>query len=325
MPKTDSSIDAKLQRLNEHAFGKDAKNDEAVVAAALGDKHARVAARAAKIAEERLMYSAIAPLKTTFERFVKDGVRRDPQCLAKQSICRALVALDCCDAAFYRSGIVYTQMEPVWGGSADTAVDVRVSCAMGLANSGDPRALHDIAVLLNDSEVRARIGAARAAACGKPSEAELLLRFKIIVGDKEPEVLGECFASLLQLVAAEALPLIARHLNERDEAVAEQAAIALGESRLTEALPFLKEAWDSVALSPSFRRSLARAVALQRNDAAFDWLLKLIAEGSQPSAECAVEALSIYKDNVQLAGRVRAALMERKSVKLNAFFEQVWR
>ncbi|MET0661309.1 MAG: hypothetical protein ABW110_24490 [Steroidobacteraceae bacterium] len=34
-------------------------------------------------------------------------------------------------------------------------------------------------------------GAVRALACAKPNEAEVLLRFKVLVGDAEPEVIGD--------------------------------------------------------------------------------------------------------------------------------------
>ncbi len=74
-------------------------------------------------------------------------------------------------------------MEPVWGGTADTAADVRGTCAIGLVATGYPRALVAIAALLYDAEPDARLGAIRAAANGTPREAELLLRSKALAGD----------------------------------------------------------------------------------------------------------------------------------------------
>ena len=77
-------------------------------------------------------------------------------------------------------------MEPVWGGTADTAADVRGTCALGLVATGYPRALVAIAQLLYDAEPDTRVGAIRAAANGAPREAELLLRSKALAGDEEP-------------------------------------------------------------------------------------------------------------------------------------------
>lgn len=318
------SIDAQLHALSNHPFGKDLKRDEAVLVVALDESHYRVVARAADLAAERLCYAAISALKRAYSRLLDNAAKKDPQCHAKQAIVRALVALDCPDAQFYLAGLGYRQMEPVWGGSADTAVDVRASCAMGLVNSGYPHALHEITALLNDTETRARLGAVRAIACGIPSEAELLLRFKILIGDAEPEVIGECLSGLLKVAAATAVSLVTQQLAHADEAIREYAAIALGESQLPEALDSLKQAWEAVFVSPEQKRILSRAAALHRTDAAFDWLIKLIAEGSLGAAEAAIEALSIYKENLQLTARIKTTLSSRAQTRLQEFFERCW-
>jgi HEAT repeat protein len=184
--------------------------------------------------------------------------------------------------------------------------------------------LHEIIALLHDDEARARLGAVRAIACGIPSEAELLLRFKILVGDDEPEVVGECFAGLLRVAKSEATPIVAKRLSDKDATVAEYAAIALGESQLPEALVALREASQAVFVSPEHKRVLARAIALHRTDAAFDELLAWIADGSGQAAEAAMEALSIYKSNAQLTERVRQKLSARNSVRLNECFAKAW-
>ena len=108
-----------------------------------------------------------------------------------------------------RAALRYRQLEPVWGGTADTAVDVRASCAMGLVASGYSRALVELTALLNDTDAAARVGAVRAIACGNPREAELLLRSKALAGDAEPQVLGECFTGLLAVEPEESLGFVA--------------------------------------------------------------------------------------------------------------------
>ena len=75
----------------------------------------------------------------------------------------------------------------------------------------------------------------------------------------------------------------------------ELAALALGESRLDGALAPLKEAWDGVLVGDEFRRALLRAAAAHRSEAAFDWLLAIVADARVPVALEVVEALAIYQ------------------------------
>ena len=304
--------EAKLDALN--ALGESA--DRAVLNDAIGkalqDKHHRVVGKGALLAEERQLPEAIPDLLAAYARFLQDPVKRDPNCIAKKAIARALVALECRDTQFYLEGIRYVQLEPVFGGRADTAVDVRCSCAMGLVNSGYVRAVPELAALLADDDVRAREGAARAISCGYPREAEALLRFKVLIGDERPEVMSECFTGLLAIAPDECMALIASNLSHEDDAVRDFAALALGESRHPLALKHLRERWDDVFVSDEMRGVLIRAAAVHRTDAAFDWLLSIIGEGPKKQAEVAVDALSVYERNTKLAERVKAALASRK-------------
>lgn len=302
--------EAKLDALNALDLDdRSALND--AIGKALQDKNYRVVGRAASLAEERQLHERIADLLAAYARFLQDPVKRDPNCIAKKSIARALVALECRDIPFYLEGIRYVQLEPIWGGTADTAADVRCSCAMGLVSSNYVRAIPELAVLLNDSDVRAREGAARAISCGHPREAEALLRFKVLIGDTQPEVLSECFAGLLAIAPEESMSLVAANLSHPDDGVRDFAALALGESRHPLALKHLRERWDDVLVPEEMRAVLIRAAAVHRSEAAFDWLLEIIEQGSKKQAEVAVDALSVYERNAKLAERVRAALAKR--------------
>jgi hypothetical protein len=283
----------------------------AVVQTHLEHRHFRVVAKAAALAEERALHERIPDLLRAYPRFTVDPVKRDPKCIAKQAIARALVALDCQNQDFFLQGIRYRQPEPMWGGSADAAIDIRCSCAMGLVASGYPRAIQELTELLVDPEWRARAGAARAISCGHPGEAEALLRFKVRVGDAEPEVLGECFAGLLAIAPEECLSLVADHMARANEGIRDFAALALGESRHPRALEQLRAAWDTDILNTEFRSVLIRAAALHRSEAAFEWLLHIIAEGSRKHADVAAEALGVYERNSKLIERVQAALAKR--------------
>ena len=315
------NVDAELAALDE------LPDDRAAKVAALHRAlagHCRVAARAARVAEDALLYELIPSLESSFAHFLDKPLKSDPSCLAKKAIARALVALDASNVDFFSNGLRYRQLEPVWGGTADTAADVRASCAMGLVASGYPRALVELTALLNDSDPTARMGAVRAIACGNPREAELLLRSKALAGDAEPQVLGECFTGLLGVEPDESLKFVAGYLTHADEAVRELAALALGESRLEAALPFLKKAWDEPLVSQSLRRALIRAAAMLRSEAAFDWLIALVAERDFATATDILEALALYKHDTKLAARLKSALATRGDRALLAKYAERW-
>jgi HEAT repeat protein len=304
--------EAKLDALNALDVTADRAIQAEAILRALQDKHYRVAAKGALLAGERLFHERLPDLLAAYARFLVDPVKKDPNCIAKKAITGALLALECKDVQFYLEGIRYVQHEPVWGGSADTAVDVRCNCAMGLVNTGYFRAVPELAALLHDPEKRARAGAARAISCGSPREAEALLRFKVHVGDEEPEVLGECFTALLALAPDECLPLVASRLRSPDDTVRDFAALALGESRLPKALKHLQDVWEDVLVKPEMRATLIRAAAVHRTEEAFDWLISIIESGGAKQAEVAVDALSVYERNTKLNERVKAALASRK-------------
>jgi len=277
------------------------------ISRALADRHFRVVARAATLAGERALHERIPDLLQAWTRLLDDPVKQDPQCLAKSAITGALLTLEHDDSRFWLAGIAYRQHEPVWGGSTDTAVDVRCNCALGLVNSGHARALVELATLLNDPERRVRAGAARAISCGNPREAEPLLRFKILVGDADAEVLGECFTALLAIAPEESMAIVAARLRAADESVRDYAALALGESRHPAAVEHLKQAWQEASTTPGLRQVLARAAALHRSEAAFDWLASIIETGSKLDAESTADALSVYGRNTRLMERMKAA------------------
>jgi HEAT repeat protein len=302
----------KLDALNALEPTADRAAQNAAVQKYLEDSHFRVVAKAAALAEERALHERVPDLLQAYPRFTADPLKRDPKCIAKQAIARALVALDCQSAEFFLQGIRYRQLEPVWGGTADAAIDIRCSCAMGLVATGYPRAIQALTELLDDPEWRARAGAARAISCGNAGEAEALLRFKIRIGDPEPEVLGECFCGLLAVAPDPCLPLVAEHLRHGNQGIRDFAALALGESRHPRALDELRCAWEAELPSSEFRTVLIRAAALHRSEGAFDWLIGVIEHGSRRHAEMAVEALAVYERNARLAERVQAALSQRR-------------
>lgn len=315
-----ASVDEQLAALD--ALPGEAAERRELLLKSLAARNCRVVAKAARIAEDSLAYDLVPQLVAAWPRFVDR--KTDPGCIAKKALARALVALDCTDAGFFLRALELRQPEPVWGGTVDTAVDVRCSCAMGLVASGYSRALLELATLLNDEEAEARAGAVRAVACGNPREAELALRMKVSAGDSAPAVLGECFTGLLAVAPEESLALVAQHLDSADEAVRELAALALGESRLEAAWPPLLSAWEKPLQSRGVRRALLRAAVSHRSEAALAWLLQLAREARVETALEVVEALALYRHNATLAARLNAALGERGDATVRARYRELW-
>jgi HEAT repeat protein len=245
-------------------------------------------ARAAALVGE-LDLALADELARSFDRFFRDPAKSDPGCSAKTAIVEALRHLEHHDLALYRRGAAHVQMEPVFGGRVDTAGDLRSASALALAEQGRGDVLVDLAHLLADPEPPVRVTAARALAVHGHEAAVPLLHLKALSGDAEPRVVSECLLALLRLDPGPGLAFVASFLD-RPDPQAESAAVALGESRLAEALPVLC-AWRERA----FRRGLGRvallALATLRRDEAFRALLDLAREEPGPVAREALLAL----------------------------------
>ena len=304
-----ATIERQLADLDDLPADRAARSKPLADALALG--HYRVAAKAARLTGDALLYDLVPALLAAYRRFLDKPIKSDPNCYAKKAIARALVALDCEEVEFFRAGLHLKQMEPVWGGTADTAADVRGTCALGLVATGYPRALVAISALLHDPEPDARLGAIRAAANGSPREAELLLRSKVLAGDVEPAIIGECFSALMSIEPEDSLEFVARWLADANDVLRELAALALGESKLDGALRPLKDAWGEVLVGEEFRHALLRAAAAHRSEAAFEWLLEIVGDAREPIAVGVIEALAPYKHNAKLMQRLERAVTER--------------
>ncbi len=311
-----------LQDIVEHDTRASA---QAALHSALKEKNNFFVAKAAGWAGEHLYYDLIPDLVNSYQRFLQNPLKSDKTCAAKIAIVRALYELNYNDVEFFREGLRYRQLEPVWGGHVDTAVDIRCSSAMGLAATNHYRVMIDLVELLYDEEYIARIGAIKAMEMVDPYQAELALRHKIFQGDQEPEVIAQCFSSLMQVAAEESLDFVAACLHDSNVSVCESAALALGESRLDDALDILIDESRNIILHNTFRRSLFRAIALQRNNRAFDYLISII-ETEDDSAACdVVEVLAIYNYNKVLEEKVKKLVSNRKSQGITQTFQQFWK
>jgi HEAT repeat protein len=306
-----SSLEEQLDRLAELRGQPPSPEGRAEVGKCLGSKMNLVAAKAARIAGEWLVAEVAPQLLEAFDRFMVKPEATDKRCAAKIEILKALCKLEYGSPAIFRRGLRHVQMEPTWGGSVDTAAEVRALGAMGLAQTDYPEALEEIVPLLLDPERDARIGALRAIAASGLPGGTLLLRLKALSGD-EPEILGECFAGLLRAAPAPSLEFVAKFLDHREEAAAEAAALALGDSRLETGFAVLREAFERTR-AQSLRRILLVAIALLRRENAIDYLLDLVRHGEGLTSADAVAALAMYEKDPTLQARLDRARQDRIS------------
>lgn len=280
---------------------------------ALGDRSNFIVSKAAALVEELGLRDLVPDLTKAYDRFFTDPVKTDPQCWAKNAIAKAFLTLEFEGPEVYVRGQHYVQAEPSWGGTEDSATTLRATCVLGLAQNANLPALDLLEMLLGsfaDPATGVRIEAARAIALIGKAEGSLVLRMKIQSGDREPPVIGACFASLLYLQRAHAVPLVASYLDHGEWQY--EAAAALGETREEGAVDALKTAWKR-SHERQFKRALLISMGASRQDSAVDFLVDLIGDGTVQQAMDAVEALTpnLYHDDV--ARRVEREVRLRAS------------
>ena len=318
MPKSRRIEDA-LAALNQLRAAPTSDAALAQLRKALAGKSSHVAAKAAQIAGESEIGALVPDLVAAFERFMQNPVKSDPNCSAKAAIADALYRIGHDDESVFLRGIHHRQMEPVYGGRVDTAIDLRAASALGLVRMNYADALVELADLLADPEPRARAAAAQAIAYCGSDHGVPLLRLKVLSGDDDPSVISECLAGLLRLATASSLPFAARLLDASNASIREAAALALGGSRLPEAFGVLRQWWERTA-DVTLRRTALLAIAMLRRDQPLDFLLSLIADANGPTAREAIAALAMYRHDDAVRQRVRECIDRRKDVDLRGAF-----
>jgi HEAT repeat protein len=302
----------------------ESQDQKLALAPFLRHKSNHVVAAAAATAE-RLEVVGLAPdLVAAFERLFGNAAKLDSGCKALIAIAQALIQMDDPSAKVYFAGLRHVQMEGSFGPPVDVAAPLRGLCARGLARMGHPDALLECVTLLADSEIPARAGAIRAIADAGRSEGVLLLRLKALMGDKEPEIVAECFGALLSLDPAGSVAFVGKFLDSRAEGLSEQAALALGESKLPAAFPVLREAWERGGASER-RRTLLVAIAMLRSDDALEFLLDRLGAESGPVAADALAGLGFYSRDEAIMSRVEQIIRERGDGALEAVFAREFR
>jgi hypothetical protein len=299
----------------------------------LTDRVNLVCAKAAQVGADLQIKPLIPDLIACFDRFFKNHGESDPQCWAKNALAKALTDLGHDEAAPFVRGCRYVQMESSWGGKTDTAVTLRSLCTLALVQCADvPRAekLRHLVVAMTDLQETVRVDAIRAVEQMDGEEAALLLRLKAGIGDKRAVVTGQALESLLRIEGARGLEFAreflkrpsrdnVRELNSTEEEVAEEAALALGSSRLPAAVDVLKEVWQ---LEPKL--VFLQAISASRLENGFEFLLELVKTGRERDAAAAVEALGLHRDSGEVRARVEAAVLGRNCVTISERFRSAF-
>lgn len=287
----------------------------------LADKNGYLVGEAAQAAG-RLSLSELTPdLAAAFSRLLVDAVKVDRGCFGKNRILEALLAFDAHESAVYLAGLRHVQREPAFGEPTDTAAGLRGLCALALFHMDYRSALLEVTPLLVDREPVTRAAVADAIGSSGEEAGAAVLHIKALLGDREPDVLGACYRGLLRLLPARYLSFVSGVLREQDGGEAEAAALALGESRLSSALPVLREALD-IHSSGKLRDSVLLGVALLRLDEANDFLISLVERGPEGHGASALGALALHRHDSKLVDRIRQAAQARGSKRVAAAFAE---
>ena len=290
---------------------------------ALKDRNNWLVSKAAALAAALILQELIPDLLAAFDRFMLDPVKSDPQCWAKNAIAKALKDLGHHDPEVYLRGFAHVQLEPVWGGSADSAATLRGTCALALVECklDDLTMLTHFAGGLADPEKTVRVDTATAIAQLACPEGALLLRLKALLGDAEPDVIGQCFFSLLSLDTRDPVQFVGRFLNSKDQDIRLEAACALALSRDPQSIEKLRGFWKQ-RLSPELRRAVLVSLGSSTLAEAADFLLDIVADDPTEHAEQALTALAASRFSANMRDRIASVVETKQDPGLRQLFDQ---
>ena len=310
---------ARLQRLEADPASTEGRSD---LRKALQAASRTVVASAARLVATHQLDDLAPDLEAAFDRFMTNPARTDKGCIGKLAIVDALDRLEADGEGVFLKGVRHVQMEPVYGGKADTASNLRGNCALALAQLGHPKVLYELANLLADPESQARRAAVKALTYLARQESELLLRLKALSGDAEPDVVAECLSGLIEIDADHSLPFLARFLDVDDPVTMEGAALAIAGSHKMEAFALLRDCWMAT-VDQETRRLLVLPIALTRQDEALGFLIDVIEDAGRDMAVAAIEAIGLLAGDPDARGRIQEAVDNRDDPAVEAAWAQV--
>lgn len=281
-----------------------------------------VVAKAAKVTHELHLASLVPELVAAFDRMWANPAKVDKRCAAMTEIVSALYDFDYTEPEVYLRGVRHIQKEASFGPPVDTAAMMRGMCAQGLLRTPSREAMSVVVDLLADPEPAARLGAVRALASNGGEAGSLLLRLKVLTGDKDPEVISECFSGLLAGAGERSLAFVASYMDDED-VLAEAAIWALGQSRLPAAIEMLKEKWKRT-LDRSLRKTIVGALAASRLQEGIDHLCLQLSSTDAATAREIVTALANYANKDAVRHAVASAVQERGDRALTQRFQEAF-
>lgn len=310
-PKSAGPLEEVLEAVAAAAAEPSPAVARAALAKALLDPSSHAVSRAATVAKERGLTELEPELCAALKRLLLEPPESDPSCTAKVALVLALSELDRPAWELFARGLSHVQIEPSYavpGGKADTAGGLRGSSAVALAKSRDPGVINALIERLVDPERAARVGAAQALGVLGVRESIGVLRLKVLTEEREPEVISECFLSLLAIDPGPSLTFASEFLERPCElALREAAALAIGQSRGPGALEALERAWAAPRRG-ELGRAILVAMAILRQPAATERLLEILRSAELPAAAWALGALSVFRGDTLVRARAAAAV-----------------
>lgn len=270
MPKT-SAIDSMLDELAAIRDRELTEDDKTLVRRRLGHRNSVVVARAAGCAAAHSLSDLVPLLVKRFDDFRKDGPRADKGCVAKLAIVKALDRLEHDRVEWFLEASRIVQHEPAYGGSVDTAVQLRRQSLQAMATFPWFAVSRRLVEMLGDPSPIVRTAAVSALSGFEGREAENILLTKAVCGDDSDDVTGLCLRALLAFGTDQNLTLVLDRLTHADDAIKVEAAFAVAESCRDTGLPHLMDAfYDEEELS--VRRSILLAISTMRSDEALEFV-----------------------------------------------------
>ena len=287
----------------------------------IGDRSNLIVAAAASIAGEKTLVELISDLEAAYGRFLVNPLKDDKLCRAKTAVIRALDKMEHRNPDVFLKAARHVQLEPVWGGTEDSAPPLRSAALVALARVEGVASLPMLVDAMVDPARDVRSAAAMALGAIGTESAGLILRLKVRIGDTDLDVLSDCLLGLLTVDPREYLSIVTEFLEPGGAFACEAAAMALGKSRLPEALDPLRGCLERCH-SHELRQHILLAIAILRRPASIEYLIGLVAVEPEPDAIAALSAIRIHKDDPRLRERVDAIIRDRGSKMLQATFDR---
>lgn len=296
-------IEKKLEELSTLSEKEEGERQK-VLEKLITSKSNLVIAGVARCAAKLQHHELINPMLMAFDRLMINPLKSDKQCHGKLAIIQALLDLEHQDSDVYLKAAQHVQMEPVYGGRADSAPRLRGLAGIALTRCMYPEVYFVLGELLMDSESETRSLAAQALSAQGDERAELLLRARVMMKESNPSNYGDYFKSLLQINKERSFPLVSSFLSSDDMDIWQEAVMALGESREADAFESLSEQWD-LAVQSEQKKVLILAISLLRSDESLQFLCRIFQIGNQSELEAAAQVIGPYLNNEASKSRLK--------------------